>query len=94
MRKVNKTIGKKDKRNLNSAFLIPNDIEAKELSTGVQKALDGVNTLLTQFIDNFNNNYDINEIELALSFNAQGQFLGISTGGTGTVTLRVKPKKK
>jgi len=83
------------KQSVNSPLLIPSDIEIQpeKITVHLQNALDGVNGLLAQLINKFDHSYKINEIELSLSFNTKGQFLGISAGGKGTVTLRVRPKK-
>ena len=37
---------------------------------------------------------DISEVELTISFDAQGKLLGIGVGGATSITIRIKPLKK
>jgi hypothetical protein len=42
-------------------------------------------------VNAFGDGFDINEIEIAISFSAEGKFLGFGVGGAASITLRIKP---
>ena len=56
----------------------------KAAQAEIRKSLDDIISIMTQ-------DFEIYEIELTASFNADGKFLGFGVGGAATITIRIRP---
>ncbi len=52
----------------------------------IQKSLEEIGSVMTQ-------DFELFEIELSASFNADGKFMGFGVGGAATITMRIRPSK-
>ena len=63
-----------------------------KISSGIAKSKEEISKLMKELGD-LTDGYEIKEIELAVSFSADGKFLGIGVGGATTIKIRFIPDK-
>ena len=73
----------------NSALLKP--VPASKLSEGLTKAKGEIQRIISEFASILTDEYAITEIEMQISFNADGKFLGFGIGGAASVTVKISP---
>ena len=70
-------------------------VQPSKMEAGFKSALASVQRLLNDAIDdlaeNVKESLEIEKIELSLSFNAKGEFLGIGVGGAASIKVCLKP---
>lgn len=66
-------------------------VPASKLEKGIASARARISGVLEELVEATRDSYEITEIELAASFNADGKFLGFGVGGAMSVTFRVRP---
>ena len=77
-----------------AALWLPEDIApvpVVKLQKGLAAARDDLQGILGEIVETFTEDYRIAEIELSVSFNAEGKFLGIGIGGEASITVRIAP---
>ena len=67
-------------------------IKASKMRSGLKEASKALCELMNEFDISLGNSYCMKEIELALSFNAEGKFMGFGIGGATSISIRVAPK--
>lgn len=67
-------------------------VPTSKLTDGIGKASKDLRRLVRGLMQAIGSDLTIREIELAISFNAEGKFLGIGVGGAATVTLKLAPQ--
>ena len=67
-------------------------VPASKLAVGIGKASKELRKLVRELMQAIGSDLKIREIELAVSFSADGKFLGIGVGGAATVTLKLAPE--
>ncbi|MFO0567825.1 MAG: hypothetical protein U0263_19350 [Polyangiaceae bacterium] len=82
----------------NTGLLVPTGqmapITPSKLRRGFSKAKAEINAMLAELAVTLNEPYTISEVELTLSFNAKGEFLGIGVGGAASVKVRLTPTRE
>ncbi|PHV10756.1 hypothetical protein CSQ89_14530 [Chitinimonas sp. BJB300] len=53
-----------------------------------------IKKMLTSFSSAFTGDYGIKEVQLTVSFGADGKFLGFGSGGSSSMTVTLAPGKK
>lgn len=78
-----------------SHILVPRDtvvVEPSALRKGIEKAKKEIRALLDEFISIvIVDGHKISEIELSVSFDAKGTFLGIGIGGATSIKIKIVP---
>ena len=69
----------------------PGVVPASKLQNGIAKARQQISGVLQELIEATRDGYEITEIELAASFNADGKFLGFGVGGEMSISFKVRP---
>ena len=79
-----------------SGLLVPSSVAGpvppSKLRAGLGKAKLEISRLLDDLAGSFGDGYEVGEIELTVSFSAEGKFLGIGTGGAAEVKIHLVPK--
>jgi hypothetical protein len=74
---------------------VPKDIvvpvKASKLKAGLVTAKAQLSEMLDDLAD-FSSDFTLAEIEMQVSFSADGKFLGVGVGGATSITLRLKPR--
>jgi hypothetical protein len=63
-------------------------VPASKLQKGIAKAREQISGVLQELLDATRDGYEVTEIELSASFNADGKFLGFGVGGEMSITSR------
>jgi hypothetical protein len=66
-------------------------VRADKLEKGLATAKKKITSLMQEIVDTTTEDYEISEIELAASFNADGKFMGFGVGGEATIIIRIRP---
>lgn len=66
-------------------------VPASKLSSGITAAQSEIKNTLQEIAGLMSMNFEVSEIELSLSFNAKGQFLGFGVGGAASIKVKIKP---
>jgi hypothetical protein len=66
-------------------------VPASKLQKGIAKAREQISGVLQELLDATRDGYEVTEIELSASFNADGKFLGFGVGGEMSITFKVRP---
>ena len=66
-------------------------VAASKLEKGIASARAKISGVLEELVEATRENYEITEIELSASFNADGKFLGFGVGGEMSITFKVRP---
>ena len=101
-RKIRKVAKKKVdhsgyRRNRGGKILVPKKTEAidtvvapSKLVSGIKKAKREIQDIVDELSD-FADGYDVSEVSLEVSFNADGKFLGVGVGGATSLGLKLTP---
>jgi hypothetical protein len=69
-------------------------IPAGKFKDGIEKALDELENLMEAIESNKKNRkFELIEIEVGVSLNADGKLLGFGIGGETSITLTIRPRK-
>lgn len=66
-------------------------VPAGKLKRGIMNARDQIDDTLADLFDALKGDYEIAEIKINASFNAEGKFLGFGVGGAMSVEITVRP---
>ncbi|WP_040393958.1 hypothetical protein [Cellvibrio sp. BR] len=66
-------------------------VPASKIKAGMSKAQIAIKEAVESFSEALTEEYSITEIELAISFNAEGKFLGFGVGGETSITVKIAP---
>ncbi|MFH1442089.1 MAG: hypothetical protein ABIH18_08645 [Candidatus Omnitrophota bacterium] len=66
-------------------------VPASKFRNGFLKAKEEIELLINDVVKTMKTEYAIKEIELAVSFNAEGKFLGFGIGGAASMKIKVAP---
>jgi hypothetical protein len=66
-------------------------VPASKLQNGIAKAREQISGVLQELLEATRDGYEVTEIELAASFNADGKFLGFGVGGEMSICFKVRP---
>ncbi|TNF35286.1 MAG: hypothetical protein EP312_04095 [Gammaproteobacteria bacterium] len=67
-------------------------VPPSKMLSGIKKAKAEISSLLDE-ISSITSGYSVSEIELAVSFSADGKFLGIGVGGATSITIKLSPEE-
>jgi hypothetical protein len=75
-------------------LLVPSESAAvvppSKITAGLIAAKEQLSEMLEE-LTNFAGGFHLSEVELQVSFSADGKFLGVGVGGATSITLRVEP---
>ncbi len=80
-------------------LLLPTDVSkpvvvpSNKLREGLEAAQGQIKKTLQGFAEVFTHEFEVAEISLTLSFNAEGKFLGFGTGGAMSVSIKIVPTR-
>jgi hypothetical protein len=66
-------------------------VPASKLQNGIARAREQISGVLQELLEATRDGYEVTEIELAASFNADGKFLGFGVGGEMSICFKVRP---
>jgi hypothetical protein len=66
-------------------------VPASKLQSGIAKAREQISGVLQELLEATRDGYEVTEIELSASFNADGKFLGFGVGGEMSICFKVRP---
>jgi hypothetical protein len=68
-------------------------VPTSKLKAGLLAAKEQLSEMLDDLAD-FSSDFALAEVELQVSFSAEGKFLGVGVGGATSITLRIKPREE
>ena len=68
-------------------------VPANKFREGIEDAHVQIKKTLQGFVKIFTQEFEVSEISLTLSFNAEGKFLGFGAGGEMSVTVKIVPSQ-
>lgn len=78
-----------------SGLLVPETlgtvIPPSKFNKGLNSARDIIKESIDEFAKFMAHDMEISEIELSISFNANGEFLGFGIGGAASVKIKIRP---
>ncbi len=66
-------------------------VPVSKVQAGLHKASEQIRAMVAELAAVLTEQYRITRIELTLSFNAEGKFLGFGAGGAASVTVTIAP---
>ena len=66
-------------------------IPASKLKKGFEMAKSDIKGMISEVASIITNEYSIKEIELEVSFNADGKFMGFGVGGAASIKIKIAP---
>jgi hypothetical protein len=69
-------------------------VPASKLHAGMIKAKQEIKKFVSEFATDMTEEYAIKEIELEISFNAEGKFLGFGVGGAASIKVHIAPTRE
>jgi hypothetical protein len=84
-------------RNPRGTLLVPSGkakgsiTPASKLRAGITKAQDEIKESLQEIATLMTMDFEVAEIELTISFSADGKFLGFGVGGATSIKVKIKP---
>jgi len=89
------------KRRNRSGVLVPADFEdgndvvpQGRLEQGISEAKDSIRNMALQIADSLGDSFDLTELELEVSFSADGKFMGFGVGGATSVRVKFVPTEE
>jgi hypothetical protein len=85
--------------NATGGIFVPQDTvkssvtSASKLREGMAKAQTEIRESLQEIAATLSMDFEISEIELSISFNADGKFLGFGVGGATSLKIKIKPSE-
>jgi hypothetical protein len=70
---------------------LPKPVDASSLRKGLEKAKRDIKNMINEIADIMTAQYSISEIELSVSFNAEGKFMGFGVGGATSIKIKIAP---
>jgi hypothetical protein len=70
---------------------LPKPVDASSLRKGLEKAKRDIKSMINEIADIMTAQYNISEIELSVSFNAEGKFMGFGVGGATSIKIKIAP---
>ena len=71
----------------------PSYVTTGKLQAGIESAKDQIKGTLQNIAAVFTQDFEVSEIELSVTFTADGKFLGFGTGGAMSVKVKISPTK-
>lgn len=71
----------------NSEVVVP----ASKLSAGIEASKEQIKKSLQNITSIFTQDFEVAEVELSVSFSAEGKFLGFGGGGAMSLKIKIKP---
>lgn len=71
----------------------PSYVSTGKLQAGIENAKDQIKGTLQNIAAVFTQDFEVSEIELSVTFTADGKFLGFGTGGAMSVKVKISPTK-
>ncbi len=68
-------------------------VKTGKLQAGIESAKDQIKGTLQNIAAVFTQDFEVSEIELSVTFTADGKFLGFGTGGAMSVKVKISPTK-
>jgi hypothetical protein len=72
----------------------PSYVTTGKLQKGIESAKDQIKGTLQNIAAVFTQDFEVSEIELSVTFTADGKFLGFGTGGAMSVKVKIQPSKE
>lgn len=72
----------------------PSYVTTGKLQAGIESAKDQIKGTLQNIAAVFTQDFEVSEIELSVTFTADGKFLGFGTGGAMSVKVKIRPSKE
>ena len=72
----------------------PSYVTTGKLQAGIESAKDQIKGTLQNIASVFTQDFEVSEIELSVTFTADGKFLGFGTGGAMSVKVKIHPSKE
>lgn len=66
-------------------------VPASKLKAGFEKARDEIGQMIDEIVRTMKMDYYIKEIDVAISFSADGKFLGFGIGGATSMNIKIAP---
>lgn len=73
---------------------LPSYVTTGKLQAGIESAKDQIKGTLQNIAAVFTQDFEVSEIELSVTFTADGKFLGFGTGGAMSVKVKIRPTKE
>jgi hypothetical protein len=70
---------------------LPEPVDTSALRKGFDKAKKEINDMINEIAGIMTASYNISEIELTISFSADGKFLGFGVGGAASIKIKIAP---
>jgi hypothetical protein len=71
----------------------PTVVSPGRLQAGIESAKNQIKGTLQNLAAVFTEDFEVAEIELSVTFSADGKFLGFGTGGAMSIMVRIRPTK-
>ncbi|MEN6624368.1 MAG: hypothetical protein ABFD50_22830 [Smithella sp.] len=71
----------------------PKTVSAAALKRGFQRAKDEIAGMCDEISDLMTSQYTIDKVELTVSFNAAGEFIGFGAGGAASLVITIIPSQ-
>lgn len=69
-------------------------VSPNKLIAGIEASRDQIKKTLRNLTSVFVEDFEVSEIELAVSFSADGKFLGFGVGGSMSVKVKIRPMQE
>jgi hypothetical protein len=86
------------KRQSKSGILVPSSMDdgaaivpTNKLEKGLQEAKESIRSMAYQVADSLGDAFDLAELELEVSFSADGKFMGFGVGGATSIRIKFTP---
>lgn len=67
-------------------------VKPSKLQEGIEKAKDDIACIINDTVDSLTRTkHSVSEIELSVSFNAKGEFMGFGVGGAASIKIKIVP---
>ncbi len=68
-------------------------VSPSKFTKGLKSAKSSIQEAISEFSDFITQEMEISEIELSISINAKGEFLGFGVGGDASVKIKIRPSR-
>lgn len=69
----------------------PSYVATGKLQAGIENAKDQIKGTLKNIASVFTQDFEVSEIEISVTFTADGKFLGFGTGGAMSAKVKIRP---
>ena len=70
---------------------LPKPVDASSLRKGLEKARRDVKSMINETANIMTAQYNIRGLELSVSFNAEGKFMGFGVGDAASIKIKIAP---